>query len=157
MAYNAAVSVTILQNDLIIEVQDKTLEFQINMVELIIHDVENLSLEALQRLPAQPEPDSLFSQINHTIGEELALASVAAEMRYRVPTKATFPLLMSLVQTRIDSARDLVWELREDPGYYQDAVKAWGTICTNHGQRIATKRNSAIFGLSEVRRTPSIR
>lgn len=133
------------EGDLILEVQVKTLKFLIKMVELILHDVEDLSLEALQSLPAQTELASLFGHINQANGEVLSLASVAAEMRYRVPTTAAFPILMRLVQTRVDSARDHAWKLRQDPGYYQDAVKAWSTWGSNQGQRVRATWNGPIW------------
>ena len=54
-----------------------------------------------------------------------SVAAAAAEAPYRVPVQFDFPRLQRLVNARRAEAEDHIWTLREDPGFFQEAVNDW--------------------------------
>ena len=115
----------------IMEIQETILGFLVQCAELILHD--------LLPLKVPPTPVSLFSPESSTpespspspmtpIPSDASWASVAAaaaEAPYRVPVQFDFPRLQRLVNARRAEAEDHIWTLREDPGFFQEAVNDW--------------------------------
>lgn len=56
------------------------------------------------------------------------LAAMAAEAPYRVPANINFDQLQAVIAARRSAAEDHIWVLREDPGYFRDAVGDEGEI-----------------------------
>lgn len=98
---------------LILESQEKTLDFLVNCAMLILHDVESPLKSPLQ--PAPPpivEPDSGMS----------SLAAMSAESAYRPPANISFARIDTLLSAARNAASDHLWALREDPGYFASCI-----------------------------------
>lgn len=115
-------------------IQEKVLEFLLSMCELILHDVDCTT--PVNMVP-QPEPPSLLLQSIAARGEQPLLSAIAAEAAYRAPALISFDLLAELMQARVDALKDHVFELRQDPRYFTEAV---GVVDSHDGSR-------KIFGL----------
>ena len=107
------------QGLLILEIQEKILDFLLQCCSKILHDVPSDALTD-DSIPAQPEPPSLKNTSgNHT------LASMVAEAPYRLPAQIDFERLLSILSSKRSASEDYVWSLREDPSLFQDALLTW--------------------------------
>ncbi|KIW29220.1 hypothetical protein, variant 2 [Cladophialophora immunda] len=98
---------------LVLEIQSKIYSFLLECCYQLFHDVPRDELASLQ-LPEQPEPPPIVaSETSYA-----QLSSVAAEAPYRLPAKLDTRRLVLLVEAKRAAAEDLVWDLREDPGYF---------------------------------------
>lgn len=98
---------------LILESQEKTLEFLVNCAMMTLHDVASPLKSPVQ--PAPPrivEPDSGMS----------SLAAMSAEASYRPPANISFARIETLLGAARDAASDHLWALREDPGYFASCI-----------------------------------
>ncbi|KAF2164008.1 hypothetical protein M409DRAFT_68229 [Zasmidium cellare ATCC 36951] len=104
---------------LILESQDKTMEFLVKCAKTILHDVDE---EALLHSAPQPEPPA--SELE--TGETISWTLLAAEAPYRLPSRLSFARLESLLKAKRDAVEDHLWSLREDPAYFSGVLKdAW--------------------------------
>lgn len=106
----------------VLKVQAKIMEFLLAMSGIILHDVQGLR-SSVSRYPNLPEPPSLLLSFDQTVGEMPSLPDIAAEAVYRVPTATNLGILGELITVRVEAAIDHVWSLRQDPGYFTDAVR----------------------------------
>jgi hypothetical protein len=123
----------------VLEIQEKILDFLLTVCHLVLHEV---NLSSPLTLLAQPEPPSLLTHFNQMTGEHPSLSAIASDAAYRVPTTTSFGLLMTLVQARLDAAKDHAWELRQDPGYFLEAVKLSDDHSTTHKRLWSDGKNS---------------
>ncbi|PGH35131.1 hypothetical protein GX50_02053 [[Emmonsia] crescens] len=102
---------------LILEIQKGTLEFLLNCCRGILHDMDSVALTDPD-IPIQPEPPVIARDPT----EWPTMASMAAEAPYRVPANIDFERLLAVFAARRSAAVDHIWALREDPGYFHDAL-----------------------------------
>lgn len=102
---------------MILEIQQRILHFLVDCSQTLLHE---LTPVMLLETPIKPEPPSLADT-----SEYLLLSSVAAEAPYRLPAQVDFLRLRAIVDAQYSSAEDHVHRLREDPGYYAEAVTDW--------------------------------
>ncbi|POR38810.1 Uncharacterized protein TPAR_00995 [Tolypocladium paradoxum] len=103
---------------LILEAQQRTLEFLVKCCEHILHDIPPDTLTA-DAFPLQPEPH--LKSEKETDGFE-SLAVMAAEAPYRLPARLDLDRIESLLRAKVLAAEDHVWALREDPGYFAEQL-----------------------------------
>jgi hypothetical protein len=106
---------------LILEIQQKILDFLVKCCELILHDLPPNSLRgpATAAAPIQGEPSHLAS--DPTVCA--SLASMVAESPYRIPGRLDLTRLHAIITAKRSAAKDHIWALREDPGYFADTVR----------------------------------
>ncbi|KAF5487168.1 hypothetical protein CGCS363_v013026 [Colletotrichum siamense] len=103
---------------LILEAQERTLSFLVKCCELILHDIPSDTL-ATDAFPVQPEPE--FKNEQEADGFD-SLAAMAAEAPYRLPARLDLDRIQSLLGAKVAAARDHIWSLREDPGYFAEQL-----------------------------------
>ena len=103
----------------VLEFQQRTLQFLVLCVETILHD---LSLDDINAPILAPSP-TLVSSNGDADGSPLLKSIVKAQ--YRVPDKFDFSLMQSFIYAKRDEAYDHLWSLREDPGYFKEVIWAW--------------------------------
>ena len=108
------------QGLIILEIQQKILHFLVQCCFLIFQDLPVSSLID-ESAPSQPEP--AFLPIAD--GSLPSLETIVAEAPYRVPAHLDAKRLLHMVLAKRSAAEDHIWTLREDPGYFADAVKAY--------------------------------
>ena len=111
-----------------LEIQEKILRFLVECAEIILHDLLPLIKSSTSVPQSLPPPTS-----HHTDTEWPSLAAVVAEAPYQVPKQFDFSGIRSLVMAKRAEAEDHIWSLREDPGYFQDAVSEWSE---HRGERL---------------------
>lgn len=103
---------------LILEAQDKLIGFLVSCCKQILQDIHAAELFS-DRFPLVDEPrlkaDTEVNGFN-------SLAIMAAEAPYRIPAKLEFDRLISIFSARASAAKDHLWALREDPGYFSEYV-----------------------------------
>ncbi|KAF0329038.1 hypothetical protein GQ607_003706 [Colletotrichum asianum] len=103
---------------LVLEAQERTLSFLVKCCELILHDIPSDTLTT-DVFPVQPEPE--FKNEQEADGFD-SLAAMAAEAPYRLPARLDLDRIQSLLGTKVAAARDHIWSLREDPGYFAEQL-----------------------------------
>jgi hypothetical protein len=101
---------------LILEAQERILQFLVQCAETILHD---LDLSAIHTAPIKPIVDTL----PQTTTEWPSVAAADAEAPYQVPRQFDPSRLQYLINAKIAEAEDHLWSLREDPGYFQDIAQ----------------------------------
>lgn len=104
---------------LILEAQDRLLEFLISCCKQILHEISDENLTS-NDISIQPEPQ-LKTEVE-TNGFA-SLAVLVAETPYRVPAQLDLSRVISLLGARKSAAEDHLWALREDPGYFADTLR----------------------------------
>ncbi|TKX27448.1 hypothetical protein C1H76_0285 [Elsinoe australis] len=102
---------------IILEVQDRIWSFLVDCCKQILHDISaDMLLDA--KYPVQVAPPS----ISEYGLENASLATLAAETPYRAPARLDLARLEALLETKLTEAKDHLWALREDPGYFEETV-----------------------------------
>ena len=104
----------------VLELQEKLLQFLVQCAQLIVHDLLSTGLTNI------PAPLSLPPPVVGTDTEWPSVAAVAAEAPYRVPSSFDFGRMKSLIEAKRAEAEDYIWSLREDPGFFRDAIYEYG-------------------------------
>ncbi|KAH7397842.1 hypothetical protein BKA64DRAFT_50779 [Cadophora sp. MPI-SDFR-AT-0126] len=94
---------TIPEGLLILEIQQKVLQFLESCCEGVLHD------------KPLPNPNEGWTSLNEVNGNA----------PYRPRKSSDFPKLMSLLAANLTMNADDLWELRNDPGYFLEAVKGY--------------------------------
>jgi hypothetical protein len=101
---------------LILEIQEKVLHFLVQWSQLVLHDIAAADLvDAYPVKPALDPPKSTE--------EWSSIATLAKEAPYRLPAQLDINRLKAIFAAKLAASVDHVWALREDPGYFQDAVQ----------------------------------
>lgn len=129
----------------LLEIQQRLMEFLVKCCELILHDYSPSSLTEKAALIHQ-EPPPLSSDPTAWA----SLASLIAEAPYRVPSRLDLKRLKAIIAAKRSAAKDHIWSLREDPGYFADTVKDFGehrqeTILTANGKSHPLLQTSTIW------------
>ncbi|EQB55319.1 hypothetical protein CGLO_04762 [Colletotrichum gloeosporioides Cg-14] len=103
---------------LVLAAQERTLSFLVKCCELILHDIPSDTLTT-DVFPVQPEPE--FKNEQETDGFD-SLVGMAAEAPYRLPARLDLNRIQSLLGAKVAAARDHIWSLREDPGYFSEQL-----------------------------------
>lgn len=101
----------------VLEIQARVYRFLVDFCKGILHDILADELTS-DKFPIQ-EPVQLAAE---TVDGFASLAVMAAEAPYRSPADMDLARLESLISAKKDAAGDHIWALREDPGYYADAL-----------------------------------
>jgi len=130
----------------ILEIQETILGFLIQCAELILHDLLPLNLSPTRITSLEPSmPESPSSSPMTPIPSNASWASVAAaaaEAPSRVPVQFDFARLQRLVDAKRAEAEDHIWTIREDPGFFQEAVNGWA----EHRQEVLRNKRGQPHG-----------
>lgn len=118
------------------QVQQRVYPFLIKCCELILHGFAKAG--TLYKAPSNLENNSdatsgmanlnLTSESAPTVGESgilPTLANITAEAPYRLPAVLDLNRIRSIIERKREAADDHFWTLREDPGYFADAIMDW--------------------------------
>ncbi|KAK4151230.1 hypothetical protein C8A00DRAFT_36130 [Chaetomidium leptoderma] len=103
---------------IVLEIQERILRFLLDCSKTILHDIPADKLTC-GTYPVQPEPH-LTTEAEANGFESLAV--MAAEAPYRLPARLDFKRMELLLEAKVSAAKDLIWALREDPGYFADRI-----------------------------------
>jgi len=103
---------------MILEIQERLLAFLAGCCCAILHDIPAETLTSTS-FPILQEPS--FKTEAKVGGFESRLV-MAEEAPYRLPARVDFGAIASLLEAKASVARDRVWALREDPGYFAECV-----------------------------------
>lgn len=103
---------------LVLEAQERLMEFLVECCKLILHDIPADVLTS-STYPPQPEP-SLKSEQDFNKFDSLTI--MALEGPYRVPANMSLTRIEELLQAATASRQDHIWALREDPSYFHEQV-----------------------------------
>ena len=101
-----------------LEIQEEILLFLVKCAEIILHDLLPLtesSISVPQSLP--PPPASIYTDTKWS-----SVATVVAEAPYQVPQRFDLSGVQALVSAKCSEAKDHIWLLRNDPGYFGRVV-----------------------------------
>ncbi|EME42787.1 hypothetical protein DOTSEDRAFT_176085 [Dothistroma septosporum NZE10] len=101
---------------LILESQEKTMNFLVECAKEILHDVD---MNGIVEVPIQSAPPSV-SELETGLA---SLALMKAEAAYRVPAHLDWNRIESLLAAKCDAAEDHLWSLREDPSYFSYVLR----------------------------------
>jgi len=103
---------------LILEIQDGIYNFLLASCRVILHDIDGGSWFTSPSMPAPeaPMPDAKR-------GEWTSLPALALEAPYSGPCQLDVDRLQAMVSIKRSAAEDHLWLLREDPGYFLDALR----------------------------------
>ena len=101
---------------LVLELQEKLLQFLVQCAQLVLHDLLSTGPTNI------PAPLSLPPPVVGSDTEWPSVASVAAEAPYRVPSSFDFDRMKALIDAKRAEAEDYICSLREDPGFFRDAI-----------------------------------
>ena len=101
----------------ILEIQQRVLAFLTQCCRLILSDMAPESLTSPD-VAVQPEPEPIVTDPS----ARPSLFATLSEAPYRLPSNFDFQRLHLLVAAKLDSCSDHLWALREDPGYFAEAV-----------------------------------
>lgn len=108
---------------LILEIQDRILDFLVSCCRLILHDV-NLDTTDLYPTKRSTPPTSTSSLSWRTV------TALANEAPYRIPQRLDLHRLCMLVEAKRSEAEEHIWSLREDPGYFSLHLQEWSEHST---------------------------
>ncbi|KAL7627940.1 hypothetical protein AAE478_002135 [Parahypoxylon ruwenzoriense] len=103
---------------LILEAQDRLLEFLVACCRLILHDIPARELVSNIHL-IEHEPPRKVTVDNSGAA---SLTVMAEEAPYRSPSHLDLTHIESLLGARVAHAEDHIWSLREDPSYFSDRL-----------------------------------
>jgi hypothetical protein len=101
-----------------LEIQHGIYRFLLACAKSILHDIEPVMFF---KAPHQKEPEM---PVPRTTQWQM-VTTHALESAYKNPQKLNLERLKMLVQGRRAAAEDHVYSLKEDPGYFNDAVREW--------------------------------
>jgi hypothetical protein len=107
---------------LALEIQSRILEFLVECCYRIFHDIPKEELCSHVE-PATPEPGAIISASSTSY---LQLSAMVAEAPFKAPAKLDTHRLLVLLETKRAAAEDHLWEMREDPGYFQSILMECG-------------------------------
>ncbi|KUJ09520.1 uncharacterized protein LY89DRAFT_657928 [Mollisia scopiformis] len=103
---------------LILEIQQRILQFLVDCCHIILHDFTHNALVAEAPIESEPPP------IKDTF-KWPTWASISATAPYRVPAALDFNHLKALTTSKRNMAEGHIRDLREDPSYFADVVGDW--------------------------------
>lgn len=107
---------------LALEVQGRILEFLLECCYRIFHDIPRDELCNIAA-PPPPEPGAICIA---TSTSYLQSSAIAAEAPFKAPAKLDTHRLLALLEAKRTAAEDHLWEMREDPGYFQAVLLEGG-------------------------------
>ncbi|KAJ0159166.1 hypothetical protein CTA2_10201 [Colletotrichum tanaceti] len=105
---------------LVLEAQQRTLQFLVKCCEGILHDFPSHTLTD-DVYPLREEPHWKSDKEKDRDGFD-SLAVMAEEAPYRVPARLDVDRIESLLQAKVAAAEDHIWALREDRGYFVEQL-----------------------------------
>ena len=101
----------------ILEIQRTVLGFLLKCCHLILGDMPPASLVS-KDTPIQADPGPVLADSTAWS----SLASLSKEAPYRVPASLDYHRLEAIIAAKHSAAKDHLWALREDPGYFAATV-----------------------------------
>ncbi|KAF2657688.1 hypothetical protein K491DRAFT_654535 [Lophiostoma macrostomum CBS 122681] len=101
----------------VLEVQEKIFGFLVECCKRIMHEIPPAELSG-NKYPVQPGT----TLTGETLNGFDSLAVMASESPYRKPVSMDLLRLESVIAAKKAAAEDHIWAMREDPGYFSDAV-----------------------------------
>ncbi|MCJ1352732.1 MAG: hypothetical protein MMC33_002716 [Icmadophila ericetorum] len=102
---------------LILEIQSKVLRFLVQCCRLILADIPPSSLLG-NDTPIQHDPGPVMTDPTAW----RSLGAMAEEAPYKVPGCLDFRRAQAIIAAKSSAAKDHIWALREDPGYFANIV-----------------------------------
>ncbi len=105
--------------ELILEIQESLYGFLVNVCQAILHDMDTLPSEA-------PMGKVTFMRLvsgAHNPGNLAILTYMRSTAQYILPATLDLQLVHNLVQGSLDSAKEHLMLLKEDPAYYEATVQ----------------------------------
>ncbi|KAI0004853.1 hypothetical protein F4779DRAFT_621201 [Xylariaceae sp. FL0662B] len=106
----------------LLHIQDWLYKFLVQCCKAILHDIPADDLIS-SKFPISPEPP-LPSSVDQAPSMDV-LSMTILEAPYRLPAEIEFTRLETVIAARLAAARDHVWSMREDPGYFSQALSEW--------------------------------
>ncbi|QDS69502.1 hypothetical protein FKW77_006928 [Venturia effusa] len=141
----------------VLEIQEKTVSILLRLCEIILHDINPLSI-CSPSTSIQQDLQPLSAACNQNTMEQVSLRVLGAEAPYQVPSKPNLRHSFIMASARAEAAREHFWAMREDPGYYLEELEvsrvSHGCIGRGHKplstwkQIISWTINAALFKVS---------
>ncbi|CAJ2506807.1 Uu.00g079930.m01.CDS01 [Anthostomella pinea] len=104
---------------LLLDIQDWLYHFLVQCSRAILHDIPQNDIIAAN-FPVRPEPPSVSATCRADILDAFSIA--VQEAPYRLPADFNLNRLEAVVSARLAAAKDHVFALREDPGYFAHTI-----------------------------------
>lgn len=116
------------QGLIVLEIQDRTLEFLVLCTELMLLDLGIKAVPTADLVQsASPVGGGLIFENETSLSEQPAewqsMVEVNTEAAYRQPQQFSLGYLRKLASAKKDEAEDEIWTLRENPSYFQDVLR----------------------------------
>ncbi|VUC31836.1 unnamed protein product [Clonostachys rosea] len=110
---------------LVLEAQERLMEFLVKCCKLIMHDIPAESLTGGDSI-IKPEPS--IKKSAELDGFE-SLTAMATERQYRLPAEINFEQIEAVLGAAESAAEDHLWSLRVDPGYLAEKISETKEHC----------------------------
>lgn len=101
---------------IILEVQDRILDFLVKCAKGILHGITEDELLS----DAYPKHEPLAPVSREVSPEAVNISSLSEEGPYQVPHAMDFEALLTLIEAKRSECEDNMWALREDPSYFAE-------------------------------------
>ncbi|KAI1085359.1 hypothetical protein F5B20DRAFT_587411 [Whalleya microplaca] len=106
----------------LLHIQDWLYQFLVRCCKAILHDLPVNDLIS-DKFPISPEPPLPSAADQANLMDVLSVDILEAP--YRLPADIHFTRLETVVAARLAAAKDHVWSMREDPGYFAEVLLDW--------------------------------
>ncbi|KAF2818287.1 hypothetical protein CC86DRAFT_472923 [Ophiobolus disseminans] len=96
-----------------LEIQQRIWAFLVTWSKSLLQDIPSLTESDVPLNPGPPP----------TLGDITSLQMIALEAPYRIPAHLDFARLKAIASAERNAREDHLWALREDPGYFADAMQ----------------------------------
>lgn len=104
--------------------QEKIYPFLIKCCEIILYDFLELGSLLDEKYPIIPEKE-VSTGSSAIVEIQASLAYISGEAPYRLPVNLDLERLRGILAARLSAAKDHLFALREDPGYFADTIDDW--------------------------------
>lgn len=101
---------------LVLEAQEKTLQFLVDCCQLILEEIPTHALTS-NEYTIKPEPGLKSENVSLVLGSR---STMSMDSPYHLPAKIDLRRIEGVLAAAASSAEDHLWSLREDPRYFAD-------------------------------------